>query len=103
MGARPFCAPTYWTSWMEPLIAIGFVAALGVLVGTVLFVRRGGITPLPGAGLTMAQRWRFMWLELAVVSVEVVVWLADGLGWALLLAGVLGWIPTGMRERARRK
>ena len=91
------------TSWMDPLIAVTGVAGVGVLAVTALFNRRGGISPLPGAGLTMTQRWRYMWVSLAVTTFEIALACTVGLAWAAMAAGVLHWLPQGLRERARRK
>lgn len=91
------------TSWMAPLIVVGFVAAVGLVVAATLFARRGGILALPGDALTMRQRWGLMWLSFAVSGVEVGVGLGFGLGWAVLLAGVLGWVYPGVREWLRKK
>lgn len=91
------------TSWQTPLIVTAVLSALGVVVTAVLFAKRGGISPLPGAGLTMTQRWRLMWLSFAVLAVEVGTALSLGFGWAVMLAGILGWIQPGVSEWVRKK
>lgn len=91
------------SGWTAPLIGVSVVAALGILVTTALFARRGGILALPGDGLTMSQRWGLMWLSFAVAGVEVGAGLAFGLGWAVMLAGILGWVYPGVRAWLRKK
>jgi hypothetical protein len=91
------------TSWKVPLMVAASLAAVGVIVTATLFARRGGIIALPGDGLTMRQRWSLMWLSFAVLALEAGVGFAFGLGWAVMLAGVLGWVYPGVREWLRKR
>ncbi|MBT2386678.1 hypothetical protein [Streptomyces sp. ISL-11] len=91
------------SKWMVPLIVVASVATAGVVATAILFAKRGGILALPGGGLTMNQRWGLMWLSFAVMGVEVAAGFTFGLGWAVMLAGILGWVYPGVREWLRKK
>ncbi|WP_225730549.1 MULTISPECIES: hypothetical protein [unclassified Nocardia] len=77
------------TAWFGLLNGVWATAWVAMIALTVVMARHGGVVRRPSLR-PKAQRWIDNAPDMAVVAVAVAVGLTAGVGWAFIVAGVLG-------------